>query len=104
MDRTFGARSNVIENEDEVGYIAFSASVASDTDDLISNRTEGCSVVAILTVVTALAKYYDIKDIPVSVFCDNDEALRHRNIQNYTYSKLASRDVDIKLEGNEIMI
>jgi len=103
VDRKHGAHSFVLESKDEKSHISFSAPVVSDVDDLTSNRAEGCSVLAILTVAIAMENFFSLGKCKVEVFCDNDEAMRFGTYNKTTYSKLVKRDIDIKLEMTKMM-
>jgi len=98
VDKKQGAHSFILETTDEKWRLTGKAPVDADPDDMTSNRAEGCSVIAMITLLTALYKYHDLKRGKVEVFCDNAEALRRRYSPKLTYTKLVQRDMDIKME------
>jgi len=42
---------------------------------------EGCLVLAMLTVTTAMAYFFALSGCVVEIFCDNDEAMRYGNMK-----------------------
>ena len=98
VDKKMASHAYVLESRDETVSIRGAAPVDNDVDDVSSNRAEGCSVLAIITMATALSTYYELNSPSITVYCDNDEALRYRDYTKSTYSKLVMRDIDIKLE------
>ena len=103
VDKKKSSHAYVLESRDETISIRGAAPVDNDVDDVSSNRAEGCTVLAIITMATALSIYYELNSPSITVFCDNDEALRYRNYKKSTYSKLVMRDIDIKLEVSNFL-
>jgi len=90
--------SYILENMEESVYVSGVAPVDSDCDDTTSNRAEGCSVLALIVLSSALASFFQIDGVTLPIYCDNAEALRHRHLQGTTYSKMVKRDIDLKME------
>ena len=90
--------SYILESNDEQSSISGVAPTDADPDDITSNRAEGCSVLALIVLSTALASFFQMEGITVPIYCDNAEALRHSSLSGITYSKLVKRDIDLKLE------
>ena len=49
-------------------------------------------------LLTAIAKFVGITQATTRLYCDNDEALRYRWLDQATYTTLTKRNIDIKLE------
>ena len=96
------AHSYIIETVDELYSLQGSAPVDGDRDDVTSNRAEGCTVLAILTLAVAITKFFELDHPKIKIFCDNAEALRHSMHNRMTYSKMTKRDVDIKIEVDKL--
>jgi len=79
------------------------APVDCTEEDVTSNRAEGCTILAMLHVVEIICVMFHIEDGSISLFCDNKEALRKRNVSMSTYTSLSIRDTDIKMELNSII-
>jgi len=90
--------SYILESKDELSYISGVAPTDADPDDTTSNRAEGCSVLALIVLSSALASFFHIEGVKIPIYCDNAEALRHSSLNGTTYSKLVKRDIDLKLE------
>jgi len=103
VDKKMASQAYVLESRDETVSTRGAAPVDNDVDDVSSNRAEGCSVLAIITMATALSTYYELHSPSITVYCDNDKALRYRDYTNSTYSKLVMRDIDIKLEVSHFL-
>ena len=67
-------------------------------EDVTSNRAEGCTILAMLHIIEIICNMFDIPNGSITLFCDNKEALRKRNVKMSTYTKLSIRDTDIKME------
>jgi len=98
VDKKRGSHGYIIETTNEKWRMSGKAPVDSDPDDMSSNRAEGCSVVAMLTLLVAIYKYHNLDSGEVEIFCDNAEALRKKSYAKMTYTKIVERDSDIKME------
>jgi len=99
VDNRRGAHSYILEKTDEKWKMVGKAPVDSDPDDMSSNRAEGCSVVAMITLLVAIYKIYSLLDDgEVEVFCGNAEAMQKKYCKNVTYTKTAQREMDINME------
>jgi len=67
-------------------------------EDVTSNRAEGCTILAMLHILDIICNMFNISKGAITLFCDNKEALRKRNVKMSTYTKLSIRDTDIKME------
>jgi len=98
VDKKSAAHAYIIESFDEEVSIQGAGPVDNDIDDVTSNRAETCSVLAMLTLATALAAFYDLHEPKITIYSDNAEALRYRDHTFFTYSKFSKKDMDLKLE------
>ena len=92
------AHAYIIESTNEQYHVIGQAPVFTDVDDITSNRSEGCTILAMVHLLTAIAKFFGITHASTRLYCDNDEALRYRPMDRATYTTLTKRDIDIKLE------
>jgi len=67
-------------------------------EDATSNRGESCTVLAIVSVIYAICKLYNIQKGLVDVYCDNMQGLRRRIISKSTFTTLNLKDTDMKME------
>ena len=72
-------------------------------EDITSNRAETCTVLALAVLSTAIAQFFSIKSASLSIFCDNEEVLRHSSYKGLTYSKYTKRDMDLKLAIRKVL-
>ena len=66
-------------------------------EDQTSNRGESFTILALCTLVHALCKLYNIPKGSVTLYCDNKEALRRKQVSKCTFTTLSKRDVDVKM-------
>ena len=90
--------SYILESKDESVSLIGSAPTDGDPEDISSNRAEGCTVLAMMVLSTAIAKIFQIRDVEMTIYCDNKEAIRYELMRNKTYKKYTQRDIDIKME------
>jgi len=67
-------------------------------EEATSNRGESCTVLAMVSVIYAICKLYNIQEGLVDVYCDNMQGLRRRIISKSTFTTLNLKDTDIKME------
>ena len=60
-------------------------------------------MLAIISLLEAIVKVYQISKASVDIFCDNQEALRHKPLDRLSYSKMTQRDIDTKLEIQQLI-
>jgi len=72
-------------------------------EDITSNRGEGFTVLSMLYITDILCKMFSIKAGSITLYCDNAEALRRKNIYFSTYTTLTKRDIDVKMEMEELI-
>lgn len=70
----------ILESTDEEVSVQGVAPIDNDPDDASSNRTESCSVVAMLTLATAVSLFYDVDTPRITIYSDNKEAI-HNNLR-----------------------
>jgi len=98
-----GGHAYVLESVPTRHRIHGVAPVDCVQEDLTSNRSEGCTVLAILIVSQVICEIFHITKGHISIMCDNKEALRRKQTTFSSYTKLVVRDVDIKMELKAIL-
>jgi len=93
-----GGHSYVIETIPAKYSITGVGPVDCMEEDITSNRGEGYTVLSMLYILDILCKCYSITTGSATLYCDNKEALRRRDIYFSTYTKLTTRDTDVKME------
>jgi len=101
--RDLGGHAYVIETQPAKHRIHGTAPVDCLVEDLTSNRGESSTVLAMLIVTSIVCDIFHIKEGSISIMCDNKEALRRRKIATCTYTNLATRDMDIKMEVEHLL-
>ena len=69
-----------------------------DTNNITSNRSKGCTVFAIVQLLSSIASYFGISNNTAKIYYNNAEALWYPNYSKVTYTTLTARDIDLKLE------
>lgn len=98
IDNLVRSHAYVIETMDKKYNIQGAAPVYADPEDITSNRAKGLIVLAMVTLLDAIAQKYQISLAKVNIYCDNEEAILHKSLEDVSYSKLTKRNIDIKLE------
>jgi len=62
---------DVLETKDEKFAVQGNGPVDTDVDDITSNRAEGCTVIAILTLAVALTRFLELEHPKIIIVCDN---------------------------------
>ena len=103
VKRKRGSHSFILESTDEEYNIQGSAPVDGDPDDIDSNRAELCSVLAMMTFSDSIAKFFQISNSTIKIYCDNKYAVNHRDLKRATFTTLTKRDIDIKMQIQAII-
>jgi len=77
VENTLSAHAYVLESKNETVSIQWTAPVDNNVDDVSSNMAESCSVVATVTLATTMAYFHELVNVTLTIYCDNDEAIRH---------------------------
>ena len=93
-----GGHAYILETKPAQFHLHGVAPVHCVEEDITSNRSEGFTVLAMLILVHQICLQYQINDGEITIYCDNAEALRRKHIPTCTYTKLSSRDDDVKME------
>ena len=67
-------------------------------EDTTSNRGESCTVLAMVSLLYVICELYNITTGSVTLYCDNKQGLRRRQVSNSTFTTLNYRDTDVKME------
>jgi len=101
--RDLGGYAYVIETQPTRHRIHGTFPVDCLVEDLTSNIGESVTFLAMFIVTSIICDIFHIREGSISIMCDNKEALRRKLIETSTYTNLATRDTDIKMEVEHLL-
>lgn len=67
-------------------------------DDITSNRAKGFVVISMAHLLNSISTLYGFTEATFNIFCEKEEALRYYPLDRATYTSLTKREMDLKIE------